>query len=62
MLFPTSKINIQKLSDSLFDQKEVTVSVLRLDKLHEIVSGNKLFKLHYFLELAAQNWCANMPK
>ncbi len=54
MLFPTSKINIQKLSDSLFDQKEVTVSVLRLDKLHAIVSGNKLFKLHYFLEKAKQ--------
>ncbi len=54
MLFPTSKINIQKLSDSLFDQKEVTVFVLRLDKLHAIVSGNKLFKLHYFLEKAKQ--------
>ena len=57
MLFPTSKINIQKLSDSLFDQKEVTVSVLRLDKLHEIVSGNKLFKLHYFLA-QAQEQCS----
>lgn len=56
MLFPTSKINIQKLSDSLFDQKEVTVSVLRLDKLHAIVSGNKLFKLHYFLEQAQQQF------
>jgi 1-aminocyclopropane-1-carboxylate deaminase/D-cysteine desulfhydrase-like pyridoxal-dependent ACC family enzyme len=25
------------------------VSVLRLDKIHPIISGNKLFKLHYFL-------------
>ncbi len=54
MLFPTSKINIQKLSDNLFNQKQVSISVLRLDQLHEIVSGNKLFKLHYFLELAQQ--------
>lgn len=54
MLFPTSKIYIQKLSDNLFEQKQVSVSVLRLDQLHAIVSGNKLFKLHYFLELAAQ--------
>ena len=54
MLFPTSKIYIQKLSDNLFEQKQVSVSVLRLDQLHAIVSGNKLFKLHYFLELVAQ--------
>ena len=54
MLFPNSKIPIQKLSDDLFDQKKVTVSVLRLDKLHEIVSGNKLFKLHQFLQIAQQ--------
>ena len=54
MLFPNSKIPIQKLSDDLFDQKKVTVSVLRLDKLHEIVSGNKLFKLHQFLQIAIQ--------
>lgn len=54
MLFPTSKINIQKLSDNLFDQKQVSISVLRLDQLHEIVSGNKLFKLHYFLELVVE--------
>ena len=54
MLFPNSKISIQKLSDDLFDQKKVTLTVLRLDKLHEIVSGNKLFKLHQFLQIAQQ--------
>ena len=54
MLFPTSNIYIQKLSDNLFEQKQVSVSVLRLDQIHAIVSGNKLFKLHYFLELVAQ--------
>ncbi len=31
-------------------QKQVSVSVLRLDTINPVVSGNKLFKLHYFLE------------
>ncbi|MEO6548174.1 MAG: pyridoxal-phosphate dependent enzyme [Ferruginibacter sp.] len=52
MLFPTSNLPIQKLSDVLFDDKEVTLSVLRLDTIHPVVSGNKLFKLHYFLQHA----------
>jgi 1-aminocyclopropane-1-carboxylate deaminase len=30
--------------------KQVSVSVLRLDTINPMVSGNKLFKLHYFLE------------
>lgn len=28
----------------------ITLTVARLDKIHEEVSGNKLFKLHYFVE------------
>jgi len=52
MLFDISKANIDILQDDLFMQKQVTVSVLRLDKIHPLVSGNKLFKLHYFLEEA----------
>ena len=47
-----SKANIEVLHDELFVQKQVTLSVLRLDKIHPLVSGNKLFKLHYFLEEA----------
>ena len=54
MLFPSSKITIENLSDDLFAQKQVNVSVLRLDKIHPIVSGNKLFKLHHFLQIALQ--------
>jgi 1-aminocyclopropane-1-carboxylate deaminase len=52
MLFDISKANIEELHDELFTQKQVSVSVLRLDKIHTLVSGNKLFKLHYFLEEA----------
>ncbi len=52
MLFPISNINTEILQDELFDQKQVSLSVIRLDTLHRVVSGNKLFKLHYFLEMA----------
>ncbi|MBC7888183.1 MAG: pyridoxal-phosphate dependent enzyme [Ferruginibacter sp.] len=54
MIFPVSKISLQRLSDELFDQKQVCLSVLRLDTLHRVVSGNKLYKLHYFLQNALQ--------
>ena len=52
MLFNTSNISIDKISNDLLKQKNVTLSVVRLDKIHPIVSGNKLFKQHYFLEEA----------
>lgn len=32
------------------DEKGITVSVLRLDKIHPLISGNKIFKLRYYLE------------
>lgn len=52
MLFDTKNITIDGLAGPLLDQKNITLKVLRLDKIHPIVSGNKLFKLHYFLEEA----------
>jgi len=52
MLLDISKANIEVLHDELFVEKQITLSVLRLDKIHPLVSGNKLFKLHYFLEEA----------
>jgi 1-aminocyclopropane-1-carboxylate deaminase len=53
MLFNILNAPVEVLQDELFQQKKVSVSVLRLDKIHPIVSGNKLFKLHYFLQDAA---------
>lgn len=38
----------------LFSEKKVKVDVLRLDKMHEIISGNKWFKLKFYLEEAQQ--------
>ncbi len=42
----------QPIFKSLSDEKRVLVSVLRLDRMHPIVSGNKWFKLKYYLEEA----------
>lgn len=33
-------------------EKDIEVSVLRLDKLHPVISGNKWFKLQFYLEEA----------
>jgi 1-aminocyclopropane-1-carboxylate deaminase len=48
-------ITIDRLQDDLFVQKGISVDVLRLDKVHAVVSGNKLFKLHYFLQEAGES-------
>ena len=45
-------IKVDKLHSDLIKNKNITVSMLRLDKIHPIVSGNKIFKLFYFLEEA----------
>lgn len=55
MLFDISNAAVEPLKDDLFDKKQVSVSVFRLDKIHPVVSGNKLFKLHYFLQEALQS-------
>ncbi|MFT3681296.1 MAG: pyridoxal-phosphate dependent enzyme [Ferruginibacter sp.] len=52
MLFNKEQIITQRLHDELFDRKKLSLDILRLDKIHPVVSGNKLFKLHYFLEEA----------
>lgn len=36
----------------LFSSRQVKVGVLRLDQVHPVVSGNKWFKLRYYLEAA----------
>jgi 1-aminocyclopropane-1-carboxylate deaminase len=52
MLFDTQKITIDEIKDPLFLAKKIRLQVLRLDKIHPVISGNKLFKLHYFLKEA----------
>lgn len=53
MLFNISNAGTEILQDKLFLQKNISLAVLRLDKIHPVVSGNKLFKLHYFLQEAS---------
>ena len=43
-------ITIDKVHYSDEDIYDVSFSVLRLDKIHPIISGNKWFKLQYYLE------------
>ena len=38
----------------------VEASMLRLDKLHPIVSGNKWFKLRYYIEEAISQSCSTI--
>ena len=52
MLFDINHITIDELNAAEFNEHNIKLMVARLDKLHPVVSGNKLFKLHYFLEEA----------
>jgi 1-aminocyclopropane-1-carboxylate deaminase len=51
----TGNITIDRLQDDLFVRKGISVDILRLDKVHPVISGNKLFKLHHFLQEALQS-------
>jgi 1-aminocyclopropane-1-carboxylate deaminase len=44
------KADIHTWHEPSFEKAAVGVDVLRLDKIHTIVSGNKWFKLRYYLE------------
>jgi 1-aminocyclopropane-1-carboxylate deaminase len=48
-------IHIEKISDARLEQKEVLAGMLRLDMIHPVVSGNKIFKLSPYLNIAAES-------
>jgi len=50
-----SKIKLQKLSVPLFNNKGISMDILRTDLIHPVISGNKWFKLKYHLQDAKQN-------
>ena len=50
MLFESPAISTNVLETDLFKKKQVSVSVLRIDQIHPVLSGNKFYKLHYFLQ------------
>lgn len=45
-----NKIYVQTLRSNLLTNKSIEVSVLRIDELHSVISGNKWFKLKYYLK------------
>ena len=47
-------IHIEKIIDPIYSEKDVEVGMLRLDKTHPIVSGNKIFKLSLYLKRAEE--------
>ena len=52
MLFDTRPIGTDFLISPAIEEQRLSVFMLRLDAIHEVVSGNKLFKLQFFLEQA----------
>lgn len=47
-------ITTDKLSLPILEEKKLSADVLRLDKIHPLISGNKFFKLRYYLDEATQ--------
>jgi 1-aminocyclopropane-1-carboxylate deaminase len=54
LFLPINTISFDKLESDFLSEKGIYVTVVRLDKIHKEVSGNKLFKLHYFVEKCLQ--------
>ncbi len=46
---------IKVLCSNQANEKKVELSMLRLDEIHPVISGNKLFKLRYFLDEAKKS-------
>jgi 1-aminocyclopropane-1-carboxylate deaminase/D-cysteine desulfhydrase-like pyridoxal-dependent ACC family enzyme len=50
--FKVQNIVTTPIYDDDLTRKNISLSVLRLDEIHPVVSGNKIFKLYYFLREA----------
>jgi 1-aminocyclopropane-1-carboxylate deaminase/D-cysteine desulfhydrase-like pyridoxal-dependent ACC family enzyme len=49
-----SDVFIQQHNDKFFKDADVQLKILRLDKIHPVISGNKWFKLKYYLQEAIE--------
>src|SRR5580765_407331 len=45
---------IQRPCDEYLKDQHIELSILRLDRIHPVVSGNKWFKLKYYLQEAIE--------
>lgn len=50
MLPDTDNISFEEIENKLLHEKSIRLTIARLDKIHPVISGNKLFKLYYFLK------------
>lgn len=50
MYLPTTNITFDEINADFLAERAIKLSVMRLDKIHETVSGNKLFKLQFYIE------------
>ncbi len=50
MHLPLNDITFDEIKADFLADNNITLTVLRLDKIHKEVSGNKLFKLHYYID------------
>ncbi|HRN55012.1 MAG TPA: pyridoxal-phosphate dependent enzyme [Agriterribacter sp.] len=48
----TNNISTDPVANGITAQKNIQLAVLRLDKMHPVVSGNKWFKLQYYIQAA----------
>lgn len=55
ILFGIKNIRFDELENPVLEKKNIKLQLARLDKIHPVISGNKLFKLHYFLDEAMQS-------
>lgn len=55
MLTALPTIRTQTLDCALLQEKRIQLHVLRLDEIHRVISGNKIFKLYHFFENIANN-------
>ncbi len=50
-----TNVSIDNIESTLLKEKNIELSVLRIDKIHPVISGNKWFKLKYYLKNYAAN-------
>ena len=55
MLTPLPTIRTQTLDNKLLQDTRIRLQVLRLDEIHQVISGNKIFKLYHYLENVVNN-------
>ncbi len=46
------KVEVSNIYDEILDRKNLSLSLLRLDLTDSVISGNKIFKLYYYLQKA----------